>query len=158
METNRAYGPVALLYCDGPMTQPVWGPARIPTMNREPWPTMGDAIRRACELAGSQHYHSGLIVDEDGTIWGSSELAQECQRLKSRQEVDRRAEATEAEGEGRPDEVDGRQPPFSINLRGGGVSGSSSVDPKRAKAKFAMSARARRLCQALLDHHRSKTR
>src|SRR5215813_4285805 len=80
-QANPAYGPVALLYCDGPMTQPVWGPARVPIMRREPWPTMAEAIWRAQQLTGSEHYHSGLIVDEEGTIWGSSELARECRRL-----------------------------------------------------------------------------
>jgi hypothetical protein len=42
---------------------------------------MKDAINRAVELTGSDHYHSGLIVDEDDTIWGSSELAKECHML-----------------------------------------------------------------------------
>jgi DNA-binding XRE family transcriptional regulator len=78
-QSNPTYGPVALLYCDGPMTQPIWGPARLPMMHREPWPTMEEAIQRACSLTGSEHYRSGLIVDEDATIWGSSELAKECQ-------------------------------------------------------------------------------
>jgi DNA-binding XRE family transcriptional regulator len=163
-QINPAYGSVALLYCDGPMTQPVWGPARVPTMRREPWPTMGDAIRRACQLTGSEQYHSGLIVDEEGTIWGSSELAMECQRLKNKHQAGRRAndEAehnAEAE-EDRRSEADNRpQPHFSISLRGGGASGQSTPIPKRkAKAKFTMSARARRLCQTLLNHHRARTK
>jgi DNA-binding XRE family transcriptional regulator len=81
-QKNEEYGPVALLYCDGPMTQPIWGPVRPPTMHREPWPTMKDAITRAVQLTGSEPYHSGLIVDEDGTIWGSRELAEECRMLR----------------------------------------------------------------------------
>jgi hypothetical protein len=44
---------------------------------------MKDAINRAVQLIGSEYYHSGLIVDEDGTIWGSSELAKECHTLKT---------------------------------------------------------------------------
>src|SRR6202035_3496997 len=72
------YGPVALLYCDGPMTQPVWGPVRAPMMFREPWPNMEAALNRACELWGSDRFQSALIVDEECTIWSSGELAKEC--------------------------------------------------------------------------------
>jgi transcriptional regulator with XRE-family HTH domain len=74
------YGPVALLYCDGPMTQPLWGPGRVPTMYREPWRSMEEALTRACELTGSDKFQHGIIVDEEITIWRSSELARECRR------------------------------------------------------------------------------
>jgi transcriptional regulator with XRE-family HTH domain len=78
------YGPVALLYCDGPMTQPLWGPGRIPMMYREPWRTMKEALERACELTGFDKFQHALIVDEKITIWGSSELARECRNRINR--------------------------------------------------------------------------
>jgi DNA-binding XRE family transcriptional regulator len=82
------YGPVALIYADGPMCQPLWGPARVPMMHREPWPTMKDALKRAKELVGCDNIYNLLVLDDEQTIWNSTELKREC---KSEASTDRKA-------------------------------------------------------------------
>lgn len=80
------HGPVALVYTDGPMAQPLWGPARIPMMTSEPWRSVEDALQRACELQGDPKFQHAFISDNDppptGIIFNSIELAKECERRR----------------------------------------------------------------------------
>ena len=78
-QRKQDYGPVALIYADGPMCQPIWGPGRIPMMHREPWPTMQDALKRARELVGADNVYNLLVLDDDGVIWNSRELTRDCE-------------------------------------------------------------------------------
>jgi transcriptional regulator with XRE-family HTH domain len=80
-QRQPAYGPVSLLYADGPMAQPAWGTGRIAQLKHEVYPTNEDAVRRACELNGSPTFVNPLIVEADGgLIWNGVELRAECDR------------------------------------------------------------------------------
>jgi len=76
------YGPVSLIYSDGPMAQPLWGTARVPMMLNEPYPTNEEALRRACQLkTTSGPFVSPFICDAEGSlIFNGHELLQECDR------------------------------------------------------------------------------
>jgi DNA-binding XRE family transcriptional regulator len=95
-QSRSEYGPVALVYCDGPMTQPIWGPGHVPMMYREPWPSMEEALKRSCELTGSDKFQHAIIVDEETTIWRSSELARECRSRLDRAESPKRKTTKDA--------------------------------------------------------------
>jgi hypothetical protein len=71
---------VALVYCDGPMAQPLWGTARVPMMSNEPYPTNEDALRRAGELRGSDKFVNPFISDAEDIVYNGPELLRECDR------------------------------------------------------------------------------
>jgi DNA-binding XRE family transcriptional regulator len=73
------FGPVTLVYADGPMWQPPDGPRRNPLIQCELHPNNEAAIQQACRLRGSSAFINPLIIEEDGGIvWTGPELLREC--------------------------------------------------------------------------------
>ena len=73
-------GPVSLIYADGPLTQPIDGRSRPPTMQIEQYENNETAVQRACSLINSPGFYNGFISDEDGVIWNGVELRVECRK------------------------------------------------------------------------------
>lgn len=79
------YGPVTIVYADGPMFQPAYGPGRVPRIRREPFKNNRDAVARACELIGRADVHNMFIIDESGDfVWTSVHLQDECKKRSIR--------------------------------------------------------------------------
>jgi DNA-binding XRE family transcriptional regulator len=78
------FGPVSLIYTDGPMTQPVNGRSRPPMMRVEQFPSNQEAITRVCALMKSQNCYHPFISDQEGTVWNAAELRMECGRREKR--------------------------------------------------------------------------
>jgi hypothetical protein len=74
------YGPVSLVFSDGPMAQPLWGTARVLMMSNEPYRTNEEALRRACQLKTSPAFVNPFICDAEGVIFNGHELLRECDR------------------------------------------------------------------------------
>jgi transcriptional regulator with XRE-family HTH domain len=80
------YGPVTLIYTDGPMFVNPYGPNRIARMKREPYQTNADALERVAILWGSDDFHSPLIVSEIGDIvWNAIELQKRMKKKYGQQ-------------------------------------------------------------------------
>jgi DNA-binding XRE family transcriptional regulator len=78
------YGPVTLIYSDGPMWMNPYGPNRIPIMQRELYKNNKEALERAFELIGQPNAHNIFIMEESGDIvWNQVQLHQE---YKNRQQ------------------------------------------------------------------------
>jgi hypothetical protein len=77
------YGPVALIYADGPM----WGlSGRIAKMQREIYPNNEAALNRARQLCGTSNFHNPLVVDEEGhSIWNFPRLREEIEKRIDRE-------------------------------------------------------------------------
>lgn len=72
------FGPVTLVYTDGPMWQSAYGADRIPMMQNELYPNTHEAIHRARILSHSGQAHGLLIMDEEGDVtWNAVELNRE---------------------------------------------------------------------------------
>jgi hypothetical protein len=69
------FGPVTLIYSDGPMFVNPYGPNRLARMQRELYATNAHALERVYNLWGSEDFHSPLIMEESGGIvWNVVEL------------------------------------------------------------------------------------
>jgi transcriptional regulator with XRE-family HTH domain len=70
------FGPVTLVYSDGPMFVNPYGPNRLAMMQRELYATNGDALERIYDLWGREDFHNPLIMAESGEIvWNVIELS-----------------------------------------------------------------------------------
>ncbi|WP_138919298.1 hypothetical protein [Acidiphilium sp. PM] len=71
------YGPVTLIFADGPMFIDPQDPRRrLPTMHQEPFLTNAGALARVCALWDLPDFHSPLILKSTGGIlWNAVELA-----------------------------------------------------------------------------------
>jgi hypothetical protein len=70
------FGPVTLIYTDGPMFVEPQGPQRpLAMMHREPFLTNAMALARACALWGQPGFESPLIMKYDGELlWNMPQL------------------------------------------------------------------------------------
>jgi DNA-binding XRE family transcriptional regulator len=79
------FGPVTLLYAEGPMSQLDSLPSGDLVLRCEPHPDSQSALGRVVQLRETVNLFMPLIVEHDGTvIWSSLELQQECDAQKSR--------------------------------------------------------------------------
>jgi hypothetical protein len=75
-QEDPEFGPLTLIYTDGPMFIDPQGPRPLVTMQREPFLTNAAALARACALWGSDRFNGPLILQPSGDIlWNSVELA-----------------------------------------------------------------------------------
>ena len=73
------FGPVTLLYSDGPISQVDSRPSGDLVLRCEPHPDNESALCRLVRLSEILSLFMPLIVDDDGTsIWSGSELLHEC--------------------------------------------------------------------------------
>ncbi len=70
------FGPVTLIFTDGPMFINPHGPQRpVAVMQREPFPSNVMALARACALWGRPGFESPLIMKSDGgLLWNLPQL------------------------------------------------------------------------------------
>jgi hypothetical protein len=81
------FGPVSLVYADGPMGQPVNGRSRPPMMQVKQFVSNREAITHVRALMKSQNCYSPFISDQEGTIWTAIELRMECGEKRSDRKV-----------------------------------------------------------------------
>jgi hypothetical protein len=75
LKKRPEFGPVTLIYSDGPMFVNPYGPNRLAMMQRELYPTNAEALERIYDLWGREDFHSPLIMAESGEIaWNVVEL------------------------------------------------------------------------------------
>jgi len=75
-QEDPEFGPLTLIYTDGPMFIDPQGPRPLVTMQREPFLTNAAALTRACALWGSDRFNGPLILQPSGDIlWNSVQLA-----------------------------------------------------------------------------------
>jgi DNA-binding XRE family transcriptional regulator len=73
------FGPVTLLYADGPIS------GDLALLQREPHPNNESALSRVVRLRETVNLFMPLIVADDGkVIWSGSELLHECDARKER--------------------------------------------------------------------------
>jgi DNA-binding XRE family transcriptional regulator len=78
------FGPVTLLYAEGPMSQMDSLPSGDLVLRCEPHPDNQSALGRVVRLRETVNLFMPLIVEGDGTvIWSSLELQHECDAQKS---------------------------------------------------------------------------
>ena len=78
------FGPVTLVYADGPLWQNPYGPSRIPNLHRELYPNNATAIGRAMDLIDRPDVFNMFIVEEGGDfVWNGVELRRECERRRA---------------------------------------------------------------------------
>jgi hypothetical protein len=75
-QENPNFGPLTLIYSDGPMFVSAYGPrSRVPMMQQEPYLTNAAALARVQLLWGRATFHNPFILDESqSTVWNSVEL------------------------------------------------------------------------------------
>jgi transcriptional regulator with XRE-family HTH domain len=75
------FGPVILVYADGPILQQSDEPYGVDLLRCDPYPNNEAAIEEACRLELDPLRGNLFIVAEDGSvIWDSPELLDECNR------------------------------------------------------------------------------
>jgi len=73
------FGPVTLLYADGPISQSESFHCSDLVLQYEPHPDNESALNRVVRLKEAMNLHMAFIVENDGTvIWSGPELLQEC--------------------------------------------------------------------------------
>ncbi|OCX25953.1 hypothetical protein QU42_36780 (plasmid) [Bradyrhizobium sp. UASWS1016] len=88
------YGPVTLLYSDGPVSEADSRPAGDLVLRCEPHPDNESALGRVVRLSETLNLFMPLIVDDDGTaVWAGPELLHECDERKGRDRPAKRIEA-----------------------------------------------------------------
>src|SRR5438874_7890270 len=82
------FGPVTLLYADGPIPQADTLSRGDLVLQREPHPNNESALSRVVQLGETINLFVVFLVEDDGTvIWSSPELLHECDsRKRARQE------------------------------------------------------------------------
>jgi DNA-binding XRE family transcriptional regulator len=70
------YGPVTLIYSDGPMFRSPYGPQqRAQMLHQEPYAMNAQAIARVCELWGRPDFYNPFVVERGGRdLWNEMEL------------------------------------------------------------------------------------
>jgi DNA-binding XRE family transcriptional regulator len=77
------FGPVALVYTDGPIWQELQDPHCIVGIQCELYPNNEAALQRACRLRHIPKIIYRFIMEEDGgVIWNGPELLRECDRRR----------------------------------------------------------------------------
>jgi DNA-binding XRE family transcriptional regulator len=75
------FGPVLLVYADGPIWPTSYGPNCLPLLRCEPYSHNDAAIQKALRLRDDQNFADIWILEEgDNVIWNSPELLLECAR------------------------------------------------------------------------------
>ena len=88
------YGPVTLLYSDGPVSEVDSRPSGDLVLRCEPHPDNESALGRVVRLSETLNLFMPLIVDDDGTaVWAGPELLHECEERKRRDRQAKRIEA-----------------------------------------------------------------
>jgi hypothetical protein len=73
------FGPVTLLYADGPVSQVDSLPCGDLVLRCEPHPDNESALARVVRLRETMNLFMPLIVEDDGTVvWSGLELLHEC--------------------------------------------------------------------------------
>ncbi len=79
------FGPVKLLYAEGPISRVESLPSGDLVLRCEPHPDNESALGRVAQLEETVNLNMPFIVEGDGTvIWSSLELQHECEARKSR--------------------------------------------------------------------------
>src|SRR5579883_707139 len=88
------YGPVTLLYSDGPISAVDCRPSGDLVLRCEPHPDNESALDRIVRLSETGNLFMPLVVDDDGTaVWAGPELLRECEERK--RGLDRQGRRTE---------------------------------------------------------------
>ena len=88
------FGPVTLLYSDGPVCEVDSRPSGDLILRCEPHPDNESALGRVVRLSETVNLFMPLVVDDDGTaIWSGPELLHECEEWKRRDRQAKRIEA-----------------------------------------------------------------
>jgi hypothetical protein len=88
------YGPVIVLYPDGPISELDSRPSGDLVLRCEPHPDNKSALGRVVRLSETLNLFMPLVVDDDGTaIWSGPELLDECEERKRRYRQAKRIEA-----------------------------------------------------------------
>jgi DNA-binding XRE family transcriptional regulator len=91
------FGPVILVYADGPMWERPGEARRMLILQCEPYSNNASAIERACQLGSVSNVINVFIVEDDmGIVWACPELQRECERRRS--ESQQPGEQLSAEG------------------------------------------------------------
>ena len=70
------YGPLTLIYADGPMFLDPYRPGKIATLHREGYPTNAAALARVQQIWGRGGFDGPFIIDSDNApLWNTVELA-----------------------------------------------------------------------------------
>jgi DNA-binding XRE family transcriptional regulator len=79
------FGPVTLLYADGPISQEDSLPGDDPVLRSEPHLDNESALARVVQLRDTVNLFMPFIVADDGTVaWSGPELLHECDVRKER--------------------------------------------------------------------------
>ena len=79
------FGPVTLLYADGPISQVDLPPCGNLVLRCEPHPNNESALNQVVRLRETVNLFMPLIVEDDGTVvWSGPELLHECDARKQR--------------------------------------------------------------------------
>jgi DNA-binding XRE family transcriptional regulator len=79
------FGPVTLLYADGPVSQVDTLPCGDLVLRCEPYPDNESALARVVRLRETVNLFTPFIVEDDGTVvWSGLELLHECDARKER--------------------------------------------------------------------------
>jgi transcriptional regulator with XRE-family HTH domain len=75
-QEQAGYGPVTLVYSDGPMFRDPYEPQqRQPMMHQEQYDMNAQAITRVCELWPRGNFHNPFIIERSGSdLWNAVEL------------------------------------------------------------------------------------
>jgi DNA-binding XRE family transcriptional regulator len=79
------FGPVAVVYTDGPNWKDLKHSYCLATLQCEVHQNNETALERACKLYEAPHFSYCFIMEEDGQIvWDGLELARECNQRKQK--------------------------------------------------------------------------
>jgi len=79
------FGPVTLLYAEGPISQVDSSPCSDLTLRCEPHPDNESALSRVVRLSETVNLFMPFVVADDGTvIWSGPELLHECDTRRER--------------------------------------------------------------------------
>jgi DNA-binding XRE family transcriptional regulator len=78
------FGPVLLVYADGPIWQPSQGPYQVSILQSEPYANNQIAMQHVERLKNDPYFISPFIIDKNSEIiWTTSELLRECDKAKT---------------------------------------------------------------------------
>ena len=79
------FGPVALVYTDGPIWQELQDAHCIVVLQCELYPNNEAALQQACQIKSAPTFIYRFIMEESGgIIWNGPELSRECDRRKGK--------------------------------------------------------------------------
>ena len=86
------FGPVALVYAEGPIWQPADSPSSVSVLQCERFSNNDAAIEQASRLGRTPQFVNPLILDKSGgVVWTSPELLSECDRRAKEARAQREA-------------------------------------------------------------------